>query len=87
MILNILILKTFNEIIMTYKWSIWLIDFDPVIGSEQGKIRPAVIISEEEINKVLPVVNVIPITTQREGRKIYANETQIDSGRCKVIFS
>lgn len=74
------ILRIFKKL-MTYKGSIWLVNFEPVIGSEQGKIRPAVIISEEEINKVLPVLNVIPITSQKEGRKVYANETLIESGK------
>ena len=33
------------------KWSIWLANLDPVIGSEQGKTRPVLIVSETEINK------------------------------------
>ncbi len=33
---------------MKYKWSIFLVNLDPVIGSEQGKTRPALIISELE---------------------------------------
>jgi mRNA-degrading endonuclease toxin of MazEF toxin-antitoxin module len=30
------------------KWSIWRANLDPVIGSEQGKSRPVLIISEDE---------------------------------------
>ncbi len=29
-------------------------NLDPVIGSEQGKTRPVLVISEEEINQILP---------------------------------
>ncbi len=31
-------------------------------------------ISEEEANKVLPVVNILPITSRKLNRKIYLNE-------------
>jgi len=50
---------------------------DPVIGSEQGRTRPVLVISEEEINQILPVVNVLPITSGKPGRRIYPNEVLI----------
>lgn len=62
---------------MEYKWRIFLANLDPVIGSEQGKTRPVLVISEEEINQVLPVVNVFPITSRKPDRRIYPNEVLI----------
>lgn len=62
---------------MSYRRHIFLAGLDPVIGSEQGKTRPVIVISEEEINQILPVVNVLPITTRKPGRKIYSNEVLI----------
>lgn len=59
---------------MNYRWSIWLADLEPVIGAEQGKKRPVLVISNEPINQLLPVVNILPITSRKEGRKIYPNE-------------
>ena len=59
------------------KWSIYRADLDPVIGSEQGKSRPVLIISEDEINNLLNIVNVIPITSRKPGRNIYPNEVLI----------
>ena len=56
---------------MEYKWRIFLANLDPVIGSEQGKTRPVLVISQELINQILPVVNVLPITTRKAVRKIY----------------
>jgi mRNA interferase MazF len=56
------------------KWSIWRANLDPVIGSEQGKSRPVIVISEDEINDLLNIVNIIPITTKKPGRIIYPNE-------------
>ncbi len=57
------------------KWSIMRANLDPVIGSEQGKSRPVVIISENDINEVLNIVNIIPLTTRKPNRAIYPNET------------
>jgi mRNA interferase MazF len=65
---------------MEYRWHIFLANLDPVIGSEQGKTRPVLVISEEELNQVLPVVNVLPITSRKPGRKIYPNEVLIHAG-------
>lgn len=59
------------------KWSIWRANLDPVIGSEQGKSRPVLIISEDDINDLLNIVNIIPITTLKPGRKVYPNEALI----------
>jgi mRNA interferase MazF len=65
---------------MEYRWHIFLANLDPVIGSEQGKTRPVLVISEEEINQILPVVNVLPITTRKPERRIYPNEVLVSAG-------
>ena len=60
---------------MTIKrWSIYRANLEPVVGSEQGKSRPVLIISDDEINSLLNIVNVIPITSRKAERKIYPNE-------------
>jgi mRNA interferase MazF len=59
------------------KWAIYRANLDPVIGSEQGKSRPVLVISEDEINELLNIVNVIPITSRKPGRTIYPNEALI----------
>ena len=56
------------------KWEIWLADLEPVIGSEQGKTRPVVVISENYTNSVLSVVNVLPVTSRKNNRIVYPNE-------------
>lgn len=67
---------------MVSKWDIWLADLDPVIGSEQGKTRPVLIISNEDVNKLLNIVNVLPITSKKDERiNIYPNEVFIESGK------
>lgn len=63
---------------MTYKWNVFLVNLDPLIGSEQGKTRPVLVVSEEEINQILPVVNVLALTSYKPNRKIYQNEVFLD---------
>jgi mRNA interferase MazF len=52
---------------------IWLANLDPVIGSEQGKTRPVVIIQNDIANEYSPVVIVAAITTAAD-LKTYPTE-------------
>lgn len=45
---------------------IYLVDFNPARGGEMGKLRPAVIISDKDANKVLETVIVVPLSTVLE---------------------
>ena len=40
---------------------IWLVDFDPAVGAEIRKIRPAVVISLDTVGR-LPLRMVVPVT-------------------------
>jgi mRNA interferase MazF len=40
---------------------IWLVDFDPAVGAEIQKVRPAVVIGVDSIGR-LPLRMVVPIT-------------------------
>ena len=40
---------------------VWLIQFEPAVGAEMRKIRPAVVISRDEVGR-LPLRLVVPIT-------------------------
>lgn len=51
--------------------------FDPVEGSEQGGIRPAVIVSRDQLNAVLQTVIVVPCSSYRPGRRVYAAQLLI----------
>ena len=56
------------------QWTVWLANLDPTVGSEQGKTRPVLIISKSSLNSILPVVNVIPLTSRKANRRVYPNE-------------
>ena len=60
---------------MTYQWHIFLVSLDPVCGSEQSGHRPVLVVSREEVNEILPIVNVVPLTSRKSvARVIYPNE-------------
>ncbi len=65
---------------------IWWVNFDPAIGSEIKKTRPAIIISNDIANRVLNRLQVIPLSTQQTD-KIYPAETLImlDNKPCKAM--
>lgn len=67
------------------RWSVWLASFDPVSGSEQSGKRPVLVVSDDAMNALLPVVNVLPITSRKPGRRIYPNEVFLPSGTANLI--
>jgi mRNA interferase MazF len=62
------------------RWSVWLAGLDPVVGAEQGRTRPVLVLSETALNDVLPVVNVLPITSRKHNRRVYPNEALLPAG-------
>ena len=62
------------------RWSVWLANLDPVVGSEQGRTRPVLVLSDTRLNQILPVINVLPITSRRRNRRVYPNEALIPAG-------
>jgi mRNA interferase MazF len=66
------------------RWSVWLVNLDPVVGSEQGRTRPVLILSDTKLNQILPVVNVLPITSRKRNRRVYPNEVLIPAGTAEL---
>lgn len=61
---------------------IWLVSLEPVIGSEIGKTRPALVISNDQNNQFADTVTVLPITSKTE--KIYPFETFLPKEECRM---
>lgn len=49
---------------MIQRGDVFLVNLDPVIGSEVGKTRPAVVLQNEMANRTSPTVTVIPLSTK-----------------------
>jgi mRNA interferase MazF len=58
--------------------NVWWVDFDPSLGGEIRKTRPAIIVSNDASNRNLNRVQVVPITSQVS--RVYPCEAVIEVG-------
>ena len=54
---------------------IWWVNFDPSVGGEIKKKRPAVVLSNDPSNKFLNRIQVVPLTSNIE--KVYPSEAMV----------
>jgi mRNA interferase MazF len=54
---------------------VWWVSFDPAVGGEIKKTRPAIVVSNDAANSALNRVIVIPITSQVA--KLYPGEAMV----------
>ena len=55
--------------------SVWWVEFDPAVGTEIQKTRPAVIVSNDMANKYLDRVVVVPLTSNVS--RVYPGEAVV----------
>ena len=55
---------------------VWWVDFDPSLGGEVQKTRPAAIVSNDASNRNLNRVQVVPITSNVS--RVYPCEARVD---------
>lgn len=61
-------------------------DLDPVLGSETGKLRPAMVVSNDLNNRYSQTVTVLPITGQ-PSIKVYPFEVMLPGGTAGLSVS
>lgn len=57
---------------------VFLVNLDPVVGSEVGKTRPAIVLQNEMANRTSPTVTVLPLSTQVE--RVFPFQVLIPAG-------
>lgn len=66
-------------------FDIYWANLNPTIGREQSGHRPVLVISND-IENQMDIITVIPLTSRKEGRKIYPNEVLTQLGGKEAIL-
>ncbi|HEX9942284.1 MAG TPA: type II toxin-antitoxin system PemK/MazF family toxin [Thermoanaerobaculia bacterium] len=63
---------------MIRRGDVFLVNLDPVIGSEIGKMRPAVVLQNDLANRTSPTVTVVPISSKVD--RVFPFQVRIPAG-------
>ncbi len=57
------------------------VNLDPTLGSETGKIRPCIIVTNDVYNQRVPVIQVVPVTAWSAKKTKIATNVEINASR------
>jgi mRNA interferase MazF len=61
------------------------LNLDPVLGSETGKIRPCVVVTNDTYNERVPVIQVTPITAWNDKKSRIITNVTIEPSRANGL--
>jgi mRNA interferase MazF len=61
---------------------VFWVNFDPSVGAEVKKVRPAVVVSNDINNEHSPIVSIAPITSN--ATRVYSFEVEIPAGAANL---
>lgn len=61
------------------KWDLAWAGLDPSVGHEQAGRRPVLVFSNDVISKAIGLVAIVPLTSWKEGRRVYPTEVLLPS--------
>lgn len=73
-----------SEIVIIRRGDIFYADLRPVVGSEQGGVRPVLIIQNDAGNKHSPTVICAAITSKMNKAKL-PTHVELDSRKCEIV--
>jgi len=60
---------------------VWLVNFDPILGREQGGTRPALVLSVDKFNHgPVDLVVVLPMTSKNKGQPLHVSVSPPEGG-------
>ena len=68
-------------ILLIKRGEIYYADLSPVVGSEQGGVRPVLIVQNDVGNKFSPTVIAAAITSQKD-KSALPTHIEVDAGNC-----
>ncbi len=64
---------------------VWWVDFEPAMGSEVRKTRPAVIVSNDASNRAMSRVQVVPVTSNTSKLYVFESRIQVKGAQGKAM--
>lgn len=70
---------------MIRRGDVYLVQFDPVVGSEVGKTRPAVVLQNDLANRSSPTITLIPVSSKAD--RVFPFQVRIPAGEGGLVHA
>lgn len=70
---------------MIRRGDVYLVQFDPVVGSEVGKTRPAVVLQNDLANRSSPTITLIPVSSKAD--RVFPFQVRVPAGEGGLVHA